>query len=720
MKFKEVQKTVALMLMFLGLKKLPIKDGALDFSEEQKQKLKEAFGETINLENALEAVNKELADMAEGAITEEQRLIDAKQEIEDMLKEHGMSQEDLEKAKENENVDSDAVDQIKALITNYSKKMDDHLKKLMAAPEGDTPEAILKGNKNKDMGHSETHLMGDNSNPLNAFEGRAWNQMAAGQDVAMPTFAIGSTEVQKLKDDFELYNRETNSNIISLFRDSLKLPSFWRLRSNVDDRVADGRIVTAEITQARKKGWLPKNQQLIQPEEDKVYPAQVDIEHAGYWLQEQLTSWISQYNKEGSQAYRWTFVRFLNTEIDKRRAQEDRIVAVKGVHVKTPETTEIPGLAINRGDGVLIKLWRALHVTKKYKAAQIGVPTTSNIVDYVKALIESNVPEEEKNNPGLVYYLSPTWVRRHVERKRILFGHDNNYTGQELMEIENYPNVKLCPLVDMEGTDFMFITYDNNIELMENVPGERSMYHMESQKRQIYIFGDYKWGSRVMHIGTKVKDGDPAAFKVQTVWSNGLSPFKSDFYVRMYDDTTGEIALPYSNITITNDWATNIDTITGTYEGQVVRIKGNTGIADVKNVTDDGNITLTGDADFNLKLGGTLTLRANADGTLTEVKRTTEPAQAPDTTVEFSGPTLDANDGTDFKYIGGADAFEEILNGIEGQTIKITGTASGDLTINDVAGNINVASEAVVSDGDDISFTLIDGVWEEVERNIAV
>ena len=716
MKFEAVKKTVALMLMFLGLKELPVKDGALDLSDEQKQKLKDSFGETIDLDKALEAVNKELSDMQEDASGKEQRLIDARQEIEDMLKEHGLSQEDLDKAKEEQGIESDAVDQIKGLISSYSKKMDDHLKKLMKSAEDDTPEALLKKGK-EGMKHSQTHLLGDNNNPLNAFEGRAWNQLAAGHDVAMPTFAIGSVEVQKLKDDMELYNRETNSNIKSLFRDNLKLPSFWNLRSNVDDRVADGNIVTAEITQARKKGWLPKNKQLIQPEEAQVYPAQVDIEHAGYWLQTQLTSWISQYNKEGSQAYKWTFVRFLNMEIDKRRAQEDRIVAVKGIHVKTPDTTEIPGLAIHRGDGILIKLWRAYFLDKKYKVAQIGKPTPANIVDYLKALIEENVPEEERNNAGLVIYLSPTWVRRHVERKRVLFGHDNNYTGQELMEIENFPNVKLCPLVDMEGTDFMFITYDDNIELMENVPGERSMYHIESLKRDIFIFGDYKWGPRIMHIGTKVKDTDPASFKVQTVWSNGLNPFKSDHFVRLYDDTTGEIKLPYSNITITDDWATPIETLTNTFEGQIVRIKGNTAASG--NVTDDGNITLAGNNDFDLSTGGTLTLRADASGNLTEIKRTTEPDQAPASDVNFSGTTLDADEGKVFNYTGGAATLAEIENGIEGQQITINGGAGGDLTINNVAGNIAVASTAVVSDGDDITFTLIDGVWTEVGRNIA-
>jgi len=717
MKFSKMKQTVATMLVFLGLKSLPIKDGALDFTEDQKAELQKAFGEKISLEKVVTAVNQELSAMQEDASEKDQVLIDARAEIEEELKAHGLSKEDLkEGAKTPEGVSPDAIEGIKTMVSAYVKKTDGILKKLMDKAEVDTPVAVGTQQKTIDMKHSATHLMGS-GNQLDAFEKRPWNKLAAGHIKEAPTFAVGSTEVQTLKGDMELYHREVNSDLKSLFRDNLKLPSFWKLRSNVDDRVADGNVVAAEITQARKKGWLPKNQQLIQPEEAQVYPAQIDIEYAGHWLQEQLTSWISQYNKEGSQAYKWTFVKFLNSELDKRRAQEDRVVAIKGVHVNTPDTATIPGLAIHRGDGILIKLWRAFYLDKKYKVAQIGAPTPNNIVDYVKALIDSNIPVEEKNVSGLVLYLSPTWLRAHVERKRVLFGLDNNYTGQELLEIENYPNVKFCPMVDMEGTDFMFVTYDNNIGLMENVPGEASMYHVESLKRDIYVFGDYKWGPRIFHIGTKVKDGDPAEFKVQTVWSNGLNPFKSDFFPRLYDDTTGDIAIPYSNITVTDDWATDIENITNTYEGQIVRVQGNVSATGL--VVDTGNITLVSNADWDIASGGVLTLRVGAGGALAEVKRTTTPATTPSADVDFNGTAIDADEGYIFNYTGGAATMTAITNGVEGQQIVINGGAGGTLTIDDVAGNIEVASTAaLLNAADNLTLTMVDGVWTEVARTI--
>ena len=717
MKWKFAAKFIVALMGIMGWSEVPQKEGKVELSEDDKKKLQDALkgkddpDGAKGLDTVIKAIEKDLAANAR----DDEAL---REQLRESLKETNLSESEIDKVLEDEDINKN--------LESFSKKMTEVTKQLTDAVEKlsneDEPEKVATMEKMivKGIKHSKSHLYGDN-NPLNAFENRPWNQYAAGLTDTLPTFAIGSVEVEQLKQDVDLYNRDTNADIKSLFRDQLRLPSFWNLRSNVDDRVADGNIVSAEISQARKKNWLPKNKQAIKPEEAKVYPAQVDVEYVGYWLQEVLTSWISQYNQEGSQAYKWGFVRFLMNELDKRRAQEDRKVAINGVHVATPEEAAIPGLAIHRGDGLAIKLWRAYHIFKKYSVAQIGKPDPSNIVDYVKSLIESNIPEEERNNHNLVLYLSPDWMRAHAERKRQLFGGDNNYTGQELLEVENYPNVKFCPLVDLGGTDFMFITYDDNIELMQNVPGEQSMYKMEALKREIFLFGDYKWGVRLKHIGNKLKEGDPLAFKVQTVWTNGMSPFKSDFFVRLYDDTTGEVKIDeyYSNITITNDWATSIDTISGAFPNQVIKIKGNTAAAG--NVVHDGDkIKLAGNAPFALNTGGTLTLLADSDGKLTELKRTTAPEATTENTVDFNGTSIDADESAVFHYTGAANTLTEILNGVDNQVVSIVFKGTAALTINTVAGKIVVNAPAILDAANDtISFVKVDGVWYESDRAIA-
>lgn len=696
-----------------------IEDNKFSLTEDQQKQLEEALGGKVDLPKLTDAINAELAEFAKKEAEDgDAELQDLRKKAFDMLKAHGLSREESEQLIDNPADATTATEkEMLAGLTAAMKEQDKKIAKLLTQAEDDSPLEIIRSTASNIM-HSKTHLFGSGK-AYDSFDGRVWNQMAAGRGGTMPTFAAESTEVETLKGDMELYHREVNADLQSLFRDYLKLPSFWNIRTNVDDRVADGNVVTAEITQARKKGWLPKNKALIQPEEAQIYPVQVDIEYAGYLLQDLLTSWLHQYNKEGSQAYKWSFVRFLVAEFDKRARQEDRIVSVKGVHVPTPDTSNIPGLAINRSDGILIKLWRAYNYKKQFRVANVGKPTPHNIVDYVKDVIEKNIPKEEINSPNLVFYLSPEWLRRHVERKRVLFGHDNNYTGQELMQIENFPNIEFCPLVDLSGSDFMFITYKDNIELLENIPGERAFYHFESFKRDMFVFADYKWGVRIKHIGTRVKAGDPDAFKVQTVWTNGMPMFPADFFVRLYDTGQEEIEIPYSNITVTDDYAEDIQEVKNLYEGQIVRIAGNPSNDKGKAVKNGAKIVLKDGTAFNLNTDGTLILRADADGKLHEVKRTQNNG-LPGTEVNFDEGelTLDARTADVFKYAGASsETLAGIEHGIPEQMITIYGQATNTITVDNVADNISVASSAVLSSAAHfIKLLYVEGIWIEVGR----
>jgi len=710
---KKFKQLYAFMLAFFKMDSL-IEDGKLNLTESQLQQLQDTLGEKVVLSTLVDAMNKELADAAKDDEGKDQQLVDLKKEAMDMLRAHGLSAEEAEEAasKPQGSEDPDLKKLLSGLI-DHNKKTDKMIEKLMKEPEGDDPLAKGTGKNLKNM-HSATHFLGT-GHAYDAFEDRPWNQAAAGIIKNFDTGAITKVEVQKLNDDADLYVREVNAELNSLERDNFGLPPFWNVRTNIVDKVADGNIVSGEVSQARKKNWLPKGKQMIQPEESQIYPVNIDLEFLGYNLQDLLTSWISNYNKEGSQAYKLSFVRYLITELMKKARQEDRKVSINGVYVKTPENSTVAGRAINRSEGILVKLWRAYFIDQKFKIANVGVPTIANIVDYVPAVIENNLKEEDKNQEGLVFYLSKSWLRKYKSRKRELYGLDNNFTADDVMEIENYPNIRFYALRDLEGSDFMFITDDNNIELMENIPGEKSLLHFEMLKRIMYIFGDYKFGVRFKHIGTKVKAGDPAEFKVQTVWAN-MPPYIHDTFTQIFDDTTGEVTLPYSNIQVASNWATNITDIKGTYAGQIVKIKGDT--AATGNVVASGNMTLA--SAFALSSGGTLTLRVNSNATLSEVKRTTAPEvnTADDATYVDS---IDAAQGSDFIFAGSANAIlDELLNGFEGQEIKVNGGAGGTVTINDVSGIIEVGSEAVLANAaDNITFVKIDGVFTEVARTIA-
>lgn len=715
---------VAALTSFLNIEKIPIADGKVSFSEAQLKILNEGYTPEL-MQQTIDAINKELA--------ENPQIADAQAKLNELLQEYQTAEEKAANQKKNKVPEEEGngpdlsaqIVQLKAQLAAKQKETNAMIEKLMADAEADSPlQVLLNSTPKESVKHSATHLYASGK-AYDAFEGRNWNQLAIGKSTSATDWtASQGLNINKLNGDMELFFRENPDVIQSLHRDNFGLPAHWKKRMNVVDRINSGSIASAEISQGRKLNWLPKNKQTIQAEEGYIYPVSIDIEFAGHFLSEIEASWLSMYNKEGSQAYKLTFVRFLVAELDKRARLEDRIATIKGVYVKTPDNATVPGSFMNRQNGLLYWIWKARDIDKKYRAFNLGVPTTSNIVDYIENFIKS-LPIEVRTAQGLELGISPAWVKAYKKRIETLYGQNNDYMGYPGAEMaayypKNYPNIKFCELVDFEGSDFMYITYSDNHEILENVPKEKSLYSFEYLKRMIYVFADYKLGIRLQHIGNKVKDGDPAEFKVQTIWSNNLPIFSVDQYAPIYDDETGILAPTFHQIKVDAGWKTNITKFSGLAEGVILKIQGNTDLAAAKNIVDGENLDIAGN--FDLSTGGTLTCLVLADGSLKELSRTTSPAVAPElTAVEFTLGSLDSNDGVDFVYVGTGDVtITEILNGVPGQKLKITGTATvdSDVVINDTA-TIEVAGTATLVDaGDSIEFVFVDGKWTEFKRVI--
>lgn len=718
MAFEKLKKTALALAVFLGLKEIPLnaEKTEVDFSAEQLEKLKAQFGDDF-VGNIKTAFNKELKQMHDNNL----ELKAIQDEVAAMLEEAQLSEEEKAKLTGKDGNGGDVSASLKAI----KEKMNQHeqmIKALIDESVGDQGEKITTGKGGTGLKHSASHLFASNKE-YDAFDGRNWNKRALNHTLGATDFTKQPT-IQKLNDDMDLYFRENPDAIVSLQRDNFGLPTFWPKRTKVDDRVADASIATAEISQARKLGWLPKNKQMIQPEEGKIFPIQIDIEYVGYYLQKIEASWLNMMNKEGSQAYKMSFVKFLVSELDKKARIEDRIATIKGIYVATPDNATEGGRFINRQNGLLYLLQQARDYDKKYRAFDLGIPTTVNIVDYIDNFIK-RLPHEVRESSGLVFYLSDEWLRAYKRRYNQIHGGDNDYTGYPANP-KDYPNIKFERLVDQSGTDFMFVTFDDNIEILENVPAEKSMYKFEMLLRKIYVMADYKLGIRLKHIGNVVDDGDPDEFKVQTVWSNTVPVFAPDTFVPVYENGSTTLKLVHPNVYVTKDRTSTITEISNKadYAGKVVKIKGNTALAASLNVVHGATkLALTGNANFDLKSGGTLTLFVPADGGVPfEISRTTAPETTPVEDVTFDTGVIDANEGSVFKFNGGVDtAITEIVNGVPGKTIAIYGTDTVDIEVTlSSTGNIVVASAATLaSSADYIELTLIDGVWTETKRVIA-
>jgi hypothetical protein len=714
MKWTFMAKTVAMITTLLGMNEIPIdaENQVVKLSAEDYAKIEKALGTKMTKE-VIDGMNSEIKNLQGNNL----QLKAIEDELAALRLETGLTEEELSTAAGNEKNSTDMLATLKAFAAKH-KEMEGVISKLMAEPEGDNPEAIVKqlagGGK---VVHSATHLFASNL-AYDAIADRPWNMRAVGQTSAVTDFTAQPT-IQKLNDDLGLYYRQNPDAVKSLQRDTFGLPAFWPKKTKVDDKVSDATIATAEISQARKLPWLPKNKQTIKAEEGQIFPIQIDIEFVGYYLQKIEASWLNFMNKEGSQPYKTSFVKFLVSEIDKKARVEDRIATIGAVYVETPEDATVPGRFINRQNGLLYLAQQARDVTKKYRPFDLGMPTTVNIVDYVDNFIKS-LPYEVRTQQGLVIYLSDYWLKAYKRRYEQIHGVYSDYQGYP-KNPKDYANINFEVLIDMEGSDFIFMTFDDNIEILENVPAEKSMYHFEYLLRKIYIWADYKMGVRFIHIGNQVAENDPLEFAVQTVWSNTAPVFPKDFFVPVHDDETGRVKVNFKNLYVTKDWKTDITEFTNTTPGTILKIKGDTTLANVKNVVDGAKIELVGNASFNLKLGGTLTLFVKPDGTLKELQRTNAPETVVIPDVTYDEATIDANDGIVFKYGGLGDlTLTGVINGVEGKTIRVYGNATvgDDVTVSDNS-TVNVNSDAVLKLATDfIQLTKVDGIWIETERLI--
>lgn len=711
-----------MVMQILGMVELPkAVDDGFEWSAEQLEqfkKLKYSEKEIADLRvEFIAAAKKEQGDM--------QALEETKAQLEVLRQSMGLQEDQIVKegpdrgGGEATQQEMSIADQLKQ-VTAEVKILKEEKEKLAAM---DIPKhANMHVIKEKlEAQHSATHFLGTGKD-YDAIDNRPWNKSAiSGRRVASTDW--GSTDnVDLLQKDAELFYRENPDMIESLIRDTYGHPSHWTTRYGVSDRIDTAQIVTGDITQQRKRNYVPSNKQAIKVENGKVWPVQIDLTFKGADLQEIETSWLNEWNNDGSQAYKMSFVYFLLADIVRKARIEDRIAEVRAIFSPVPETIDVPTNYMERQDGLLYLLWKAFHVDKKYKTIARPAPTYANIYDHVQEVIDDNLKQDVKNNPDLYYYMSPTHLKWYKIAYRREHGTEMDFNGEVATVLEQ-PNIKLCPHIDLEGSNLHFITFGDNIQLLQNLKGENQLFRIEQAKRDTHIFADYKSGIRAKQIGTKVKDGDPASFLVQSVWTNGQPFFNEDRFSKIYDLGTGILDVRYSNMRIADKWASEITEINGLFTGQILKIQGNTAALTGAQVTHGGNINLAGNADFDLKSGGTLYLKVNADRSLTEIKRTAAPDPSPEG-VEFTGNSIDSTKGNEFTYVGtSAVTLASILTPIEGRVITITQSKAGAgtaLTVTNQGGNIAVNSNAVLDAvGDSIELTVIDGVFTETARNIS-
>jgi|GEM_PF-602414 len=729
----KLKKTIATIFSLLAITELPVKEGKLNFSADQKKKLEDAIGPDL-YKSMVSQIEKELSEANKD---KEAELEAAKAEILAVMEAGGFSEEEKEEVLNAESTDELQVsDKLKAMSEQYIKlkeEMDAQQKtieELLKSAEDDIGEEIDM--KNNLMNHSKTHLFGSTFE-YDAFENRPWNQRL--RDGSKKATTFNDTDLPVLAGDAQHFIRTNPGVIASLFDDFEELPSGWTAITGVEDQYAGASVVTSEILQGRSKGWNPKGKIKIAVEQMKVYAKKIDKTFDGQQLQTLENTWIAKVKDlDGSHPWKMSFIFWVLSELVKQLKLDERKSMVNGIYapIADGDGEDLAGPAVNSQNGLRWWLWYHINITKKIVPFNVGKPEVGGMVDYVKTMIE-RIPETERNAEGLVFNLSDKWFKVYQDeagqKYTHLFTTDQGKLRYQLSHVVDYPNVRFQVLRDYTNTDHMYITKEANHTKLDYKPEEKGLLTVTHEKRDTHIFGDYKTGFGFQLVGVKAKDGEPRDFNRQLIYTNNLPVFDDSVSAPFYSANDGVLKVNYQHMKAHETFNSDITSIEPMnedlpflmdFKGNILKITGNTNMASAKNVKNGNNIVLASGADFNLQSGGTLTLYCRpSDGKFVELSRTNTPAVEPDAgTIMFDDVVIDASEGDTFIFEGSdATTLATILNGVPQQVITIKAESGADaLTI--TGDDINVGANAVIDDATkEIKLMYLDGVWYEIERN---
>lgn len=591
------------------------------------------------------------------------------------------------------------------------------IEKLKNLPEEDTPEAKVPTGKSKEnqMKHSTTHLFGSGHSydSLN----RPWNRAAADGKIKSAT-VWDKVNIDKLNEDLGAYSRRNSSEIMSMIMDGYDIPEHWFNISNIQDEHVFAMIATGEITQGFKKSWLPKNKQRFVPIKNKVFDKQIDITWQPSELKSIEKSWLNQFFNEGSTPYKMSFAAYLWNELLKQARKEDKISIFKGVHYDTENLPEgVAGSFLNSMSGYLKLVEQNRGVT--YLAHDLPVLTPANTYDVIQDWVENKLPIDFKNQPGLKLQLGTDTHRWYVESRESKKGLIQDYQ-RNATTVEKFPNIEFVPIPQFEGIGHIDIQPEGNCGLMFDKPGEEGMLTVETNRRAIDAFADYKQGVGFKAFGAKVDPNAELDYNDQIFFSNNVDLASNTFVPVAQNDATPSVK-DHGSLLIgsNNTAATNITQLDDVVAGKTYVLRGNAD-ANISTVKDGANIFLKGDADFPLNDGNEIVLIGLVGGKVIEFSRKVAGEVAEPEKVELGdgATTADAQNGTHFITVEntGATAITNITNAVASEVYTIEGGSDTNSSTIADGGNFLLTAAFSAALGAYIKLKYNGSIFVEIER----
>lgn len=710
-------------LAFLGVKDLNTlkgKNEKIELSAEQRELLTNLLKDEKLTDRFERLANEELSAQEKLAQNDTQA-----EELRTLLAEHGVDisaeetpapvaeGEDSEEGVEGNSPKPKGNSSIAASLRKLLSMKDEEIEALSRTPEPDMAREVVH-NKNH-MQHSTTHLF-SSGNSWDAFANRPWNtrmkQRLAGQEVSAASYS--ELDYNQLVSDFNAFQKDAN-RMISFIRGLERIPAHWGRVTGVQNELWYTKLFLGEITQGRKKNWLPKGKFEIQPEKAKVYPTQIDLAFSGYELQQLEVTWAGKYNQEGASPFKVSFIEMLMEYVFKKQAEEDGMAMIKGVYFPTSDDATEAGSFLHRQNGIL-KLAYNASKDRKYLPFSMGVPTQANIYDYVQEFVGTRLPKYWRSLPGMVLVMDPDLEKAYHKQRELRFGTQPTFEPNK-MKVDHYPNVRIE--TGYGFGNFIYLTTEDNIDALEGEPQERSSMKMQVEKRDTLLLADYKLGTQVWGFGYKWPAGTNMTAEKQIFFSNDQFGLEDVQIPVDPNATVLDATYHFSLQTGVNTGATAITNITNVEDGETVYIYGNSG-ANPSTIANGGNFDLTGA--ITLSENAYIKLRKRpSDGKFVELERG-DVSIAEAVVLDAGATTADASQGTYFltSANAGATAFTDIENAVKGVEYRIEGGSDANATTIAASGNFaRISASITLENGNYLVVVWNGSVFVEVDRYVA-
>ena len=309
------------------------------------------------------------------------------------------------------------------------------------------------------------------------------------------------------------YSQLTNANLGEQFvvfrQDALiariieipSVKSIFSMRSNIQDQDLITNAFFGEFSQAYQEGEISKGGAELQPEMGKVHDVMFKFLFKSMkWME---TQYIGYLNTNGSDPVKWNMIEWYILQIAKVLINEQNKRYMKGNRLDPITGVTAPYLT-----GATGVFWRIQSYIENYQVLPFTDPlyqtyTQSTILDVLEAFME-DLNQKLESLEGLILYVNskhePWWKIAYREQ----YGKDIDF--REVKFVSTNYNVPIVFVPCMDNSTFFFATYEGNMQLLENVPGEMFGIYFERRLESVWAMSVWKEGSSAAHAGKKFRN----------------------------------------------------------------------------------------------------------------------------------------------------------------------------------------------------------------------